>query len=895
MKAFAWVIVWSFHFVGLFAQTNSLSGVVYDANTRARIPFVNVFINRTTIGTIASDSGYFELKNLPQGNFEIVFSSLGYGTSTEKISYKTSSSSQRVTVFLKPEPQQLGEFTVTSGRDKTWEKQLKKFNRIFLGDQEDCKITNPWALEFSNENNIFSATASKGLIIENQFLGYWLNYQLKDFKYFSSGFVIAGNAHYTEMQSDNPTEMERWKKNREEIYLGSINNLMRAIVNRKIFQSGFLLFREKNKAGLHSTNFSADVEHNIAPFDTLSLAVQPLGDDLFSVKIKSKMEIVYTYGFTNGNYYRDNNYPVSWIEVKNGTVIVNKEGNVLNSDQIVMSGAMAELRVASMLPLDYKPKTKTAQLVKKAGEQKLQEKIYLHTDRPCYYPGEEIWFSVYMNYQNLRLVDSLSNVVYADLISVNERKSIGKLILPISRGRTFGNFLIPAETLPGNYVIRCYTQWMRNFGIESFAYKPVVIMPIEKRLDENSIEPLGGRVISMKLDKATYRRRELAKISLSLKVDDDSLKNLDGTFSIAVVPESYALSQSQPISHQFIFTSDTNEKKQAQAYDIEKGISVKGLYKSKNAKAKKTFVLIPENLQQIHTPKVESNGTFTLRGLAFYDTASFLIQPADGKIELVNDEPDLPEKLPQLQVNTKTAERNFTKFDFDSTQVRVLKAVTITEKKQEKKYDNAYGKPDYQFTSEQLETYPTLAAAIAAKLPEFKLIMFDGHWLLIWVRGEFLRGNGAPSEPVLYIDGAQVIDGTAGDRLALINPATIDHVEINKAMTTNLGANGANGLINVYTKRISTAKLDKTKPPMIRVKGFDRSKQFQSPDYEKRNYAQPDHRQTLYWNPQLTLSKKEPVNIQFYTSDETGNYRVIIEGVTQDRKPIHGEGQLVVH
>jgi outer membrane receptor for ferrienterochelin and colicins len=77
------VLVYLFLCVGLplFAQYDAhLTGHVLDEKTGEHLPFVNVQVKGTNIGTVTDESGHYFLKDLPIGNQTIVFSYVGYQT-----------------------------------------------------------------------------------------------------------------------------------------------------------------------------------------------------------------------------------------------------------------------------------------------------------------------------------------------------------------------------------------------------------------------------------------------------------------------------------------------------------------------------------------------------------------------------------------------------------------------------------------------------------------------------------------------------------------------------------------------------------------------------------------------------------------------------------------------
>ena len=97
-----------------------------------------------------------------------------------------------------------------------------------------------------------------------------------------------------------------------------------------------------------------------------------------------------------------------------------------------------------------------------------QEKAYLHLDRPVYATGETIWFSAYVVDASRHQLDSLSRVLHVDLVSP-EHKVVARRTLRLRGGRASGDLDIADSLAAGTYVLRAYTNWMRNAG-EDFIY-----------------------------------------------------------------------------------------------------------------------------------------------------------------------------------------------------------------------------------------------------------------------------------------------------------------------------------------------------------------------------------------------------------------------------------------
>jgi hypothetical protein len=116
-----------------------------------------------------------------------------------------------------------------------------------------------------------------------------------------------------------------------------------------------------------------------------------------------------------------------------------------------------------------------------------QEKAYLHLDRPVYGTGETIWFSAYVVDAAHHQLDSLSQVLYVDLLSP-EKRVVARRTLRLKGGRSSGDLLIADTLAPGTYVLRAYTNWMRNVGDE-FVYS--------RRLSIWPASPIGPQVAAV--------------------------------------------------------------------------------------------------------------------------------------------------------------------------------------------------------------------------------------------------------------------------------------------------------------------------------------------------------------------------------------------------------------
>jgi hypothetical protein len=114
------------------------------------------------------------------------------------------------------------------------------------------------------------------------------------------------------------------------------------------------------------------------------------------------------------------------------------------------------------------------------------EKVFLHFDKPYYAIGEDIWFKAYL-VDGLKLSpdSSISRVMYVELMNA-EHKIIERHTLPIPEGVTSGDFHLADTVRQGNYLIRAYTNYMKNFGEDFFFTKEISIFDPGAKIENPS-------------------------------------------------------------------------------------------------------------------------------------------------------------------------------------------------------------------------------------------------------------------------------------------------------------------------------------------------------------------------------------------------------------------------
>lgn len=345
----------------------TISGTVRD-NKGQTLPGATVFLTGTKIITACNTSGEFSLSNISSGTYQLVAKMVGYEPEIIPIALKSNSLS--ITVVLKSKTNQLNEVSITF--DPDWDRHYAEFKRRFLGttpNARDCKILNPKALHFhySKRSKKLTATADDFIEIENDALGYKINYLLDSFEYSDSTHVMRyqGSPSFEELKPKSDKQLKQWQKNRTIAYRGSITHFMKSIYNDKVISEGFRVYKIINKPSPART---FDKEKPVF-FDQRPILLDSLltvtDKNFKSLTYKDCLYVVYTnekeaYQFKDSEYTitkpQGAKVPVgqcSMVNLMEPDVTIDANGNFSSPNALLFEGYMAWEQVADLMPLEY--------------------------------------------------------------------------------------------------------------------------------------------------------------------------------------------------------------------------------------------------------------------------------------------------------------------------------------------------------------------------------------------------------------------------------------------------------------------------------------------------------------------------------------------------------------
>lgn len=323
-----------------YSQDNSgtILGEIIESGTNEPLRDANIYLSNTTIGTTSNESGVFRISNLDPGIYQVVVRYIGFKEKVFTIQVESGALIDMGTVSLARDQVNLNDVNVTSSKDEEWQNNLNRFKSIFMGENynpDNIRIVNPEILEFDTDfsNTNITVSAADELQIENEALGYNLFITLLTFQWNlrDDGGQYFFTARINEMTSNQAEEKEKWIQARRKAYKGSFNHFLKTLTEQS-FDDHFDIMN--GKIEYMGVNTMQGMEAN------QFLATPWRNGEALQIRHKDTGELSeITFTFDNYLYLDD-------------------QGNLLNQENVYLTGQWSNDRMSVYLPQNYTPVVK---------------------------------------------------------------------------------------------------------------------------------------------------------------------------------------------------------------------------------------------------------------------------------------------------------------------------------------------------------------------------------------------------------------------------------------------------------------------------------------------------------------------------------------------------------
>lgn len=340
-------------------ETVTLDGVVVDRADGMPLPGAHVFVAQSMKGTTTDRDGRFVLEGVRLGAKRLYASMLGYEPQSYDLFLQTDTS-YTFAFRLRERVIESPGVMVEAERDPEWHRRLKRFEKLFLGSSkwaEECTIQNPEVLRFDSKWwGKFVAEAAEPIIVENRALGYTVTYFLEEFE--ASGGMIRwdGEPLFAPLTPSSIAEADRWRENRTSAYLGSLRHFLRALLQDRLDEEQFEMYRLP-RANMFRSLHRADRFH--ASRDRL---VSVDADSVYHLDFRGRLEIIYRGEPESDRYQRWSGVrtppepaQTSHIKLNDPPVRVDRNGKIVEPYGATVYQYFSFERLAELVPLEYTP------------------------------------------------------------------------------------------------------------------------------------------------------------------------------------------------------------------------------------------------------------------------------------------------------------------------------------------------------------------------------------------------------------------------------------------------------------------------------------------------------------------------------------------------------------
>jgi hypothetical protein len=191
-----------------------------------------------------------------------------------------------------------------------------------------------------------------------------------------------------------------------------------------------------------------------------------------------------------------------------------------------------------------------------------------------------------------------------------------------------------------------------------------------------------------------------------------------------------------------------------------------------------------------------------------------------------------------------------------------------------------YGVPDKSYKLDDYQRFPTMEDVMREYVPEV-MVKEKGNR-----RGLFVlnRRNEAyfEDDPLVIIDGTPI---TATHRIIAMPATGVKTLEV-VAHRYRLGPASFDGIVSLRTVKGQLAGLEPDPGAYaFDFEGLQAPRDFYTPVYQSStqgNNRIPDFRNVLYWQPSMEVSSAGDHHVEFYTSDESGTFIIVVQGLTSE-------------
>lgn len=190
-----------------------------------------------------------------------------------------------------------------------------------------------------------------------------------------------------------------------------------------------------------------------------------------------------------------------------------------------------------------------------------------------------------------------------------------------------------------------------------------------------------------------------------------------------------------------------------------------------------------------------------------------------------------------------------------------------------------FGVPDEKYYLDAFTRFPTVEEVLREYVPGVGVRKRRGHFYFL-VFDKLQPGVFFEEDPLMLMDGIPVFDT---DKIMAFDPLKIKKLEVIDGLYY-LGPMSFSGIVSFSTYKGDLAGFPLDPRALVQsYEGVQGKREFYAPVYDTPDRLKsrtPDFRNLLHWSPQIMTDAQGKKSLSFYSSDQPGTYKAVIQGLT---------------
>lgn len=524
-----------------------------------------------------------------------------------------------------------------------------------------------------------------------------------------------------------------------------------------------------------------------------------------------------------------------------------------------------------------------------------RERIYLQTDKQTYLAGELLWAKLLLTNAD-GVPDSFSKVGYIEL--VDESTPQIQVKVEITKGIGTCCLEIPATLPTGYYQLIGYTTQMKNEGEDVFFNKTISIINTFRADDnvktdtllETAPTSLLDNNIVVLTDKRSYKPRTQNEVQIqelpenihSLCISITGKDLITESFNINQWKKHLPSIPKHPVRTEFL--------PEYEGHIISGKIvnTATGATITNNEKVS-PFIGFTGDQIRLFNGNIGADGDvrfITKRISGSKELITSVLSSFENKYRVNIVSPfyaHTEKKLPAFTINPNWQNQLLQRsIGLQTLYAYVADSLNLVDTT----YAHFQWQPDRSYILDEYTRFTRMDEVVIEFIPALRFRKIDNKRILSILMDEnatFTIGNS-----LVLLDGIPIFDH---ETVLNYDPLLIYKIDVYKNRF-DFGDQFFDGIVSftTYKHDYPALKVDE-QTQIFDYEGTQVHRYFYVPSYPqgKENKGRiPDYRHTLLWEPNIKTSGDVNIQVPFTTSDLSGDFQVVVEGITKDGKIIHG-------